>query len=210
MSRILKVTCVALMLVVLLVASGFAAEKPGGEIKRMSIFVSNFTEVGLYDFDVAESGNDDVMHLADPENVGELIRFGIKHNVINNPKTTIKKCTDANCEHGSLTVSGAAVASSVKKYFDMSIENQSLLNSSPECFYDGKLYHFEKQDESEAVYYADVQSVSQKAGIITMKGEIYDTKNKSDRPARFVATAKPYVWNKHDTWSILSLKLEWK
>ena len=201
----------ALVFVMLFSFTCFAAEKPGGEIKRMSIFISNFTEVGLYDFDIYEDGNDNsILHLGNPENVGELIRFGIEHNVINNPKTRVKKCKIENCEHGAYTIDGKFVSESVKKYFDMEVENQSLLDSSPECYYDGELYHFNKHEEADAVYYADVQSVSQKNGIITMKGEIYDTKNKSDRPARFTATAKPYTWDKKNTWSIISLKFEWK
>ena len=201
----------ALILVMLLVSFSFAAEKPGGEIKRMSIFISNFTEVGLYDFDVYDDSEDDsVLHLGAPENVGELIRFGIEHNVINNPKTRIKKCEIKNCEHGAYTIDGKFVTESVRKYFDMPLENQSLLDSSPSYYYDGKLYHFDKQAETDTVYYAEVQSVSQKKGIITMKGEIYNVKNKSERPAMFTATAKPYKWDKKNTWSILSLKFDWK
>ena len=44
----------ASVFVILFSFSCFAAEKPGGEVKRMSIFISNFTEVGLYDLVTAD------------------------------------------------------------------------------------------------------------------------------------------------------------
>ena len=43
-----------------------------------------------------------------------------------------------------------------------------------------------------------------------MSGELYNIKNKKDRPATFTATAKPHVWDDKDTWAILSLSVEWE
>ena len=69
------------------------------ELKLMSTFLSNFTELGFYDFDVKKSGGDDAMHLGNPSEPN-LIRFGVMHNYVNNFKTRIKKCPTKDCEHG--------------------------------------------------------------------------------------------------------------
>ncbi|MBQ9629487.1 MAG: hypothetical protein IJR43_09535, partial [Synergistaceae bacterium] len=139
------------------------------------------------------------------------IRFGIAHNVINRSKSTVRKCTRRGCDYGTSTMTGKSVAESVRKYFDMGIKNQSVMGDAPEAFYDGESYHFEpKQWRPETVYYAEVQDVSQRRGIITMTGELYNLHRKSDRPATFTAEAKPYRWDKKDTWSIISLRVEWR
>lgn len=187
------------------------------ELNRMGIFISNFTEVGMFDFDLEKDGDDAAIHLGDPENFGELIYFGIIHNYINNPKTTIKKCRDKDCPYGDLTVSGKSVAASVKRYFDLDIKPRSDLNRSPALYYDKNgLYHFaapKNQGTDDApIYYADVKNVkrSPNGKIIIMTGDIYNLNNKKDRPATFTATAKPYKWNGKNTWAVLSLTTDWR
>ena len=201
---------VATLLIYLILLSSSASYAAQSEIYRMGIFLSNFTETGLYDFDINLDGDEDILHLGNPVNVSELIRFGIVHNFINNQKSTIKKCKDQNCEYGPYIISGKAVVASVKKYFDMDIKNKSITNSSPEIYFDGENYHFDKPEDEDAPYYAEVKNVKKSGNIITMTGEIYNLKNKSDRPATFYATAKAYKYNKKNTWAILSLKLDWK
>ena len=186
------------------------AAKKNSEIKRMGIFVSNFTELSMYDFDLEEDSDDDMLHLGDPENMDELIRFGIGHNIINNKKL-ILKCTRKKCEYGSSTIKKENVAASVEKYFDLPVKHQNVFGDAPEAEYDGKLYHFNKKNwDSDVTYYADVQDVKKERRIIVMSGELYDVDNPKDRPATFVARAKPYEWNGKDTWAILSLKVDWK
>ena len=186
------------------------ASRQSDEVKRMGIFISNFTEAGLFKFDLEEDGDMEAAHFGDPAYVSELIQFGITHNVINNPKS-IKKCPDKKCAYGGNIISGQAVASSVKKYFDLSIKNQSLEDNMPEIFYDGRNYHIKASDwKPETVYYAEVQEVSRRRNVITMSGELYNLRNKKDRPATFTATAKPHVWDDKDTWAILSLNVEWR
>ena len=199
------------LFVIMLFACVSSAAPSRDELKRMGIFISNFTEQGFYNFDIDEEGDEDMLHLGDPSNMSELIRFGIAHNVINRSKSTIRKCTRRGCDYGSSTMTGKSVAESVRKYFDMAIKNQSVMGDAPEAFYDGESYHFEpNQWRPETVYYAEVQDVSRRRGIITMTGELYNLHRKSDRPATFTAEAKPYRWDKKDTWAILSLKVEWR
>ena len=196
MKKRLKASVVLAALLALTLACGASAAQFGkDEMRRMSVFISNFTEVGLYDFDLDDAAPD-------------LIRFGIRHNYINNFKTRIKKCKEKNCKHGSLTLDGKFVQESVKKYFDLDLKNQSVTDSDPRCHFDGKLYHFEKA-EGETVYYADVQQASREGKVVNMSGELYNVENKKERPAKFQAVAKPYKWNGKDTWAILSLETEW-
>ncbi|MCR5815181.1 MAG: hypothetical protein K6G15_11930 [Desulfovibrio sp.] len=175
------------------------------QMKLMSTFLSNFTELGFMNFDVQQDGSDDVLHLGDGSSNPDLIRFGIWHNYVNNYKSRIKRCSIKNCEYGSLVIDAKFVAESVKKYFDIDLKHASVLQSDPPYYYDGKCYHFEGAD-GEAVYYAEVKQVSQEGKIIRMTGDIYNAENKQDRPSTFEATAKPYKWNGKDTWAILSLK----
>ena len=205
-----KIFIITLILILALSFTASGAEKKSDELKRMGIFISNFTEQGFYNFDIDEEGDEDMLHLGDPSNMSELIRFGIAHNVINRSKSTVRKCTRRGCDYGSSTMTGKSVAESVRKYFDMGIKNQSVMGDAPEAFYDGESYHLEpKQWRPETVYYAEVQDVSSRRGIITMTGELYNLHRKSDRPATFTAEAKPYKWDKKDTWSIISLRVEW-
>ena len=175
------------------------AARQSDEIKRMGIFISNFTELGMYDIDIEAIHNRD------------LVRFGIGHNVINNPKSTVKRCTLKNCEYGPSLMSGSAVKASVKKYFDLDMSNRSINIDSIKAEFDGSSYHFDAQEwKSGAVYYAEVQKVSRAEGVVHMEGELYNIKKKSDRPAYFSADAKPYKYDGKNTWSILSLSVEWK
>ena len=188
----------ALMLTLTVLAAGAALAAPSREeMKRMGIFISNFTEVGLFNIDIRSIESD------------ELIHFGIWHNYINNRKSTIKKCMDRRCEYGDLTVSGSSVAASIRRYFDRGIKHHSVDGSDFSTFYDGKLYHFAAADGG-VVYYADVQEVTYEGNnTLRMSGEIYNLKNKSERPATFTALAKPHKWNNKDTWAILSLRTAW-
>ena len=174
------------------------AAKKNDELHRMGIFISNFTEQGMFDIDIDSIGN------------AELVRFGIAHNVINNPKSTVKKCALPDCEYGPSLMAGSSVAASVKKYFDLDVNNRTV-TGHPEAIYDGSSYHFDaRQWRDDTVYYAEVQDVRRGRGLVHMEGELYNLKRKSDRPAYFTATAKPYKWQGKNTWSILSLSVEWK
>ena len=182
-----------------------AASFSQAQLKLMSTFVSNFTELGFMNFDTKQEGTDDVLHLGGDPSSPDLIRFGIMHNYVNNYKSRIKPCPTKGCKHGSLVIDGKYVVESVKKYFDINLKNASVEQSDPPYHFDGTLYHFEGAD-GEAVYYAEVKQATQEGGVIRMSGDIYNAEDKNDRPSTFVATAKPYKWNGKNTWAILSLQ----
>ena len=113
--------------VLILCMCAFGASRQ--ELKRMSVFLSNFTEADMFNFDIRAEpydGEDErvgtiPVHLGMPENAHELIRFGIVHNLINNYKSRIRKCTDPDCESGALTIDRKFVVESVRKYFGLEL-----------------------------------------------------------------------------------------
>ncbi len=189
-----------------------AAEKlkpSAAELKKMGVFLSNFTELGYMNFDMKKDGSDEMLHLGAADSLPDLISFGIWHNYRNNFKSRISQCKVKDCEHGSLVIDGKYVAESVKKYFDLDIKNQSVMESDPPYFYDGKVYHFDGAD-GEAVYFAEVKEVSkEKDGTLVMTGELYNAEDKNDRPATFKAKARAYKFSGKDTWAILSMVTTW-
>lgn len=203
-----KFVALSLLIIISMIFS-FGATSQNDELKRMGTFLSNFTELGMYEFDLESEGSDGILHLGDPYSVGELIRFGVGHNIMNNKKL-IQKCTLQNCQFGASTIAKESVASSVRKYFDLPVKHQKVLGSAPEIDFDGRLYHFDKSDfENDVIYYADVKEAIKSENLITMTGELYELDNPKHRPAIFRAKAKPYKWNNKNTWSILFLSVEW-
>ena len=196
-----------LILVLLFASSAFAASGGGNfsaaELKLMSTFLSNFTELGFFDLDAAEFLKSD-----------SIVHFGVRHNYINNYKSRISSCKVKDCPHGSLVIDAKHVEESIKKYFGVDFkDHKSVKPDYPfykeyEYYYDGKLYHFEGAD-GEAVYYARVdKAVQNSSGQVVMTGVLYNAGDKDDLFAQFEAVAKPYKYGGKDTWAILSLVTE--
>ncbi|MBQ6656357.1 MAG: hypothetical protein IJM64_03605 [Ottowia sp.] len=171
------------------------------DLKRMSTFVSNFTEVGFPDFDMTGSGSA-------PPNPA-LIYFGIRHNYTNNFKHRVEHCAEKGCEHGSLVMDAKFVAESVRKYFDLELKHRSVSSGEGwlSCHFDGRLYHFEAAD-GELASEAKVTRAVREGDIVRMTGDIYLEDDPNNAVGSFVVTAKPHMWNGKKTWAILSLKTE--
>jgi len=201
----MKRVYLCLIFVLLLVSSAFAASGErkfsAAELKLMSTFLSNFTELGFMSFDAKDITNED-----DPD---DMIRFGVCHNYINY-KSRIARCKTKDCEMGSLVIDGKHVKESVKKYFDYDIKKlTSVMESDPPFYYDGKLYHFEGAD-GEAVYYTRVvNAVQNSSGQIVMTGELYNVDDESDKLGKLEAIAKPYKYGGKNTWAIIGMKTEY-
>jgi hypothetical protein len=205
-AKILFLTTALIMAVFL--APGVEAQNKGfskDDLKKMSTFLSNFTELGFMNFTTREMTN--------PQDPADMIRFGIGHNYVNNYKSRIKKCTAKSCPHGSLMIEGRYVSESIKKYFDVDYSKlASVMDSDPPYYYDGKNYHFEGAD-GEAVWYARVdEAKADSSGQVTMRGVVYnaDSDNGADIYGPFEAVAKPHVFNGKQTWAIITFKAEYK
>ena len=213
-----KVLCVTILLLFALALPALSASKQ--EMKKMSVFISNFTEAGLFNFDMKADFDEDEdneegepkTHLGMPENIGELARFGIVHNYINN-KNRIAKCTDRSCESGSLKIDKKFVAESVRKYFGVELAEKNLRSIADDASavfsYDGRFFHFAPDSFNEPgnnkVYYADVQGVIQKGRNLFVAGDIYNSKEITDRPGMFAATIRP----SGKSWVIIDMTTDW-
>lgn len=160
------------------------------ELKRMSTFVSNFTELVMMDIDVQTIKPD------------ELIQFGIWHNYKNNYKSRISSCKTKNCEYGFLCIDKKYVAESIKKYFAVDFKDHGGEG------YDGKVYHFDGAD-GDVLYMAEVKDVFKNdKGQLRMIGDIcvVSLDDETEVVGTFEAYAKPYKYGGKDTWSIISFK----
>lgn len=173
------------------------------ELERMSVFLSNFTEIGMMRFTAEE-----VLH---GENPSAMVRFGIWHNYINNYKSRIRPCAVRNCPWGSLTIRCDSVRESLRRYFGSAPDHcpsappPDAASLRDGYHFDGTRYHFEGAD-GEAVYHARVDSARHCAGgLIEMRGVIHNAGDGQDVPGGFVALARPHVWKGRETWAIVSL-----
>lgn len=180
-------------------AAGFDAKT----MERMSTFLSNFTEPGMVNFQASE--------VLDPQNPGDMIRFGILHNYINNFKSRVATCTKDGCQWGSLTMDCRYVKDSLKRYFDYDLERCiSVEKSDPPYHFDGTRYHFEGAD-GETVYHARVRFAEKLAdGNIQMQGVVYNADDESSILGTFTALAKPHTWQGKSTWAIISMNTEFE
>jgi hypothetical protein len=174
----------------------------------MSVFISNFTEVRLFNFDIEEGDDDGKEPLHFGSNNAALLAFGIKHNAINNKKLVKKARLNANGETYDRAVNAKTVAASVRRYFDLPVEHEDAIDKYGQVYpYRKGMYYFQAASGEEVIY-ADVQKVSKKGKVITMRGELYNVESRSDVRGTFVATAKPHKWNGKNTWAILSMSSE--
>ena len=212
-----KILCV-IVLVLALGGTAFSASK--AELRRMSDFLSSFTEVGLFNFDMKANFDDDEeeegepkVHLGMPENVSTLVNFGIMHTLIHG-RNRVKECRDPDCESGPLKLEAKYVAEAVRKYFGVDLAKKKLLkideDPSVVFTYDGKFFHFSedsfREPGEDKVYYADVQGVTQRAGgNLMFAGDIYNSRQITDRPGIFAATVKP----SGKSWIIVDMTTDW-
>ncbi len=166
----------------------FAQEFSDEVMARMGIFLSNFTEMGMYDFTADE--------VLDEDNPAAMIQFGIVHNYMNNYNSRIVE------RDGMLVIDDDYVKESINKYFDYEIQN---LQSVDFFEYDGYVFTFDGFG-GEAIYYARVEEAETlEDGTIQMEGYLYNIDDETDRLGTYVALAEPHRFNNVDTWSIISM-----
>lgn len=112
------------------------------ELAKLGLFLSNFTELGLYKLD------------SNQLKAADLIRFGIWHNYINNYKSSI-----SSSKGGKLFISRETVTASIRKYFNLTFMKHA---SIADFQYNGKGYVFTGAD-GEARVYVRVHRVCQTA-----------------------------------------------
>ena len=170
------------------------------ELQRMSEFLTNFTELGFMEFNVEDITNETISD--------DIVRFAIWHNYVNNKKR-IYGCKVKNCKWGSMTIKGRHVTGTIKRFFDVNYTNhKGITESEPNYRYDGRSYHFEGADGG-VVYHARVFEASRNvSGQIIMTGVLYSAEDENDILGKFEALAKPYRFNRRNTWAIISFKIK--
>lgn len=187
--------------VLLLGAGSFCAagEFSAAQMKKMGVFLSNFTELGLCDIDSRD--------FLDPQHPERMIRFGIWHNYVNNYKSRIRACAVRGCPWGGLTLDGAYVTESIRRYFGyMFTAHGDVQNDHIRCHYDGTRYHFDGAD-GEAVYHVRVKEAETGAdGLVHMRGELYLLDDASQSGGVCTAAAQPAEWKGKPSWTLVRLE----
>ena len=168
------------------------------EIDAMSLFLSNFTELGFLNVTAEE--------MAEADNYAEAVRFGVEHNFVNNFKSRIVANKGEGRKYGAYRVSAKHVAESVKKYLALDIEMDQSAESDPPYFFDGKNFNFNKPDLG-TIHYAKVQEVEKgRSGVYSASGIVYNVKKPKEILGKFKASFRDYVWKGKKTYSLISLE----
>lgn len=167
------------------------------ELKKMSTFISNFAEIGMFNFDVRNMYNT------------ELEYFGVWHVWQNDSnRTRCKECPDEDCPYGEYVVHKKYVSEAIKKYFadrGQDFRHESFGDGYGHVHYDGEYYHFGGITFDANA--AEVFEAHKKGNVIIMTGKIYNADHEYPEDGRsFTARAKPYKYNGKNTWAILSLQ----
>ena len=161
--------------------------------KKMSVFISNFTELDMLEIDTTAWLKYD-----------DLVYFGAMHNYLNNPGI-VKKTKD-----GRVSVDGNSVFRAVGKYFSLG----DALDGGPDYMsakyngitfeYKGGSYIF-KTPAKRVIYYADVKEAYKFDGLVLMKGEIYEKANSKNVKGPFYAWTAPRNFEGQDTWALIAI-----
>ena len=188
--------------VLALLSAGRLWAAPGEkELKAMSVFVSNFTEQGIMDVVTEE--------MAQPDKYPDLVRFGIRHNYINNFKSRIEANKENAREHGDVRIKASWVEESVLKYFGLKIKaDRSVEQVYPPYHFDGTSFHFQAAD-GEATWHAKVKKASStQKGVWEISGEVYNADDPTDILGGFKAVIKESVWKNKPHYVMVRLSAE--
>ena len=191
---------------VLMALPSHAADFSASQMKKMSTFLSNFTEVGMSGFTAKE--------VLDPRYPAQMINFCVWHHWRNTHHWTIKPSNDR--PYGDVMIDGVYVKESLKRYFDYDLKEPlpSVVDPNDPQRYlyysDGVRYYFWGAD-GDPVYYAQVtKAVRLPDGRIQMTGYIYNAEEPSDISGSFTALARPHTWKGKATWAIISMKTRYR
>ena len=178
-----------------------AAPEGGVKIKldaatreKMSIFISNFTEVDLFEIETPAAMR-----------YGDFVYFGAMHLYLNSPKT-VKRMKDDR-----VSVDGKAVFRAAEKYFSLGdaggfgsdLVSARYNGIAFDC--QGGAYIF-KTPADRVIYYADVKEAYDVDDLVLMIGSIYEKANRKNVTGPFYAWAEPKKYEGRDTWALLSIR----
>ena len=170
----MKKFCGALFLTALFFCSFFGTSK--SDLRRMSDFITAFIEVDYYNFDSRSI------------TMSELLNFGIWHSYMNNHDLIEQVRYDSY----DSAISAKDVEAAVRKYFALPVKHQNISYEGSVYPYRNGMYYFNAADGVPSR--AEVQEVSRKGNVITMRGKIIfnNTDDEDEILGEFVATAKAH------------------
>jgi hypothetical protein len=209
MNSIISVTSLVVALGLFNSAIATASEVPyqasAKEVKKMEIFLSNFSELRAINFDSNNEPNlgkdGAILHLGADDKLADsfLTNFGVWHNYRNNYSSVVQKCkVDAKADIGEVCVPDVVVEASVKKYFDRK------LNKLSADHYRGGKYYFVPADGEVCLYSRIKKIYLQDNDTLRVVGYTYNIEDETDIADEFEAVIRPYNYNGKQTWSILS------
>lgn len=196
----------SLILIGTLVYGMFPSDASAGEfsaeqMKKMGIFLSNFTECNYTTISRRE-------FIDKPD---EMVNFALCHNWINNFRSfTLKNSCGKEKTDGNYFahLDPKNVEKTVKKYLDYDFSAHQ--GHGDYIVYDGYTYCIPAADGEQHPAVKVVSADRQEDGTILVKGSSYypDSEEDADDNINVKAVIKPYVWNGKDTWSLVSMNME--
>lgn len=203
MKNFMKYGILLFCLVTLLFTESAWAAPSQKQIKAMSLFLSNFTELGFMNVSTEE--------MAQPDSYPDLVNFGVWHNYMNNFKSRIEVNSKKLEKRGDLRIKKRWVEDSVRKYFGLKIKADRSVDQSDPPYYFKKGYFYFWGADGEAVYYARVKKASStQKGIWKLSGYIYNADDPQELYGNFNATVKEAMWGKKHTYVMVSMSSEYK
>ena len=188
--------CVAITLVCesgAYAADGFSKDT----MKRMGTFVSNFTELKMYNLPDAQALINE-----------QYAEFGVLHEKMNNFNSFKQE------GNSRASIEASHIENAVMRYFGRQFSAHCSVPVGTRSWaiqFDAKTkrYTIQRTDEPESavVTYARVEKAENLPdGNVRMTGTLHNAKDESELRGTFVAVARPHKWNGRDTWALLSLK----
>ena len=192
--------------------SAFAEIPSKEELKKMSVFISNFTEARIWEVDIEDFNEYSEKELNEKAKQRLylqkklFVEFGIEHNHLNNYESKIKN-SPCSKKKDYYEIEVKYVQESIDKYFGYKLQNNlpehfenDIIILENNCYY----RHF---DDVAYLTYAKVNSVKkQKDGIVFMLGILYSNLD-NEFEGLFIAKAKEKTYKGKKTWELISLKI---
>ena len=177
-----------------------AAEFTQDQMKKMGIFLSNFTECSYTK----------ITRGSFIDNPSEMVHFAVCHNWINNQKrfNLRKNCGKEKSEGDFYAhIDPKFIRETIKKYLDYDFKEHK--GYEDYISYDGYTYCMPAGDGEETPYVKVVTAKKQNDGTILITGSSYYPEvEEADSNVNVRAVVRPYVWNGKNTWSLVSLDMD--
>ena len=199
--------------------ASYAAEFNSETMKKMGVFLSNFTETGLRNFNLSELTGTD-------QGIQQIVMFAYNHIRINTPakyiseaqdhiriNTPAKYISEAQEYYNLNRVSEKDLNAVLQRYMDLDGFLSSRARQQDEFIlpdYINTLNTWEFPDQvPDLAEYVEVTSASrQDDGTVLMEGRTYYPDLNISSSSKCEAVAKPHKYQNKDTWAIISLHCE--